>query len=131
MTPLKLVHGEGDFAAGERKIAVVVGVVGRNRGRILLEVREKTALAITEGMNEGPLDEEMELYWFLAEFANMFSGKAITSINNQFKGSDLRLTPPAIFAGEDLELTTPNVQSQSTVYVGDGLARVNIGFEGD
>lgn len=118
------------FDHAGQKVSVIVGIVGRNRGRILLKVDEPTAQRITEGMNDGPLEDKLESYLFLGEFTNMVSGKAITGINNAFKGGELRLTPPAIFAGEELQISTPKVQEKALVYEGPGMALIDIGFEG-
>lgn len=130
LTALNLTQSEPNLSPGSKTISVIIGITGRNKGRILLEVDDATALKITEGMNDGPLDSELELYLFLAEFANIFSGNAITRINNTYKGSELRLIPPAIFAGDNLEITTPHIDSSDLWFTGDGNVRVNVGFEG-
>ena len=37
-------------------------------------------------------------------------------LNDTYKGSDFRLMPPAIFAGDNLDVSTPKVLSSSFVY---------------
>lgn len=113
-------------------MVVIVGVVGKNKGRIQLSVNHDMAHKITEAMNGEPFDDRVEMALFLAELTNIFSGHAITAINNAYRGSDLRLTPPAIFSGEQLELATPSIRSQQIVYQSPaGDARLDIGFEGE
>lgn len=115
----------------DRKFSVVIGIVGKNKGRILFEAGSNTIKAITETMNEGPFNNMMDMYFCIAEFANMFCGNAVTKINNKFRGSDLRLTPPAIFAGTAMEITTPSIHSTGTYYKCEhGIAVLDIGFEG-
>jgi CheY-specific phosphatase CheX len=116
----------------QKKFSVIIGIVGRNKGRILFEGDSAAIKMITENMNEGPFGNIMDMYFYLAEFTNMFCGNAITSINNKYRGSDLRLTPPAIFAGTDMEIFTPSIKSSSMFYRCDhGLAILEIGFEGE
>jgi len=121
-----------EIISEQKKISIVVGVVGKNKGRILLEGDNTTIKMITENMNEGPFDNIMDMYFCLAEFTNMFCGNALTLINNKYRGSDLRLTPPAIFAGTDMEISTLGIKSSSSCYKCDhGLAILDIGFEGE
>jgi CheY-specific phosphatase CheX len=115
----------------QKKFSVIIGIVGKNKGRILFEGDNTAIKMITENMNEGPFSNIMDMYFCLAEFTNMFCGNAITSINNQNRGRDLRLTPPAIFAGTDMEISTPSIKSTTLFYKCDnGLAILDIGFEG-
>lgn len=115
----------------EKKFSLIVGLVGQNKGRVILELNEKLALKIFEAMNGAPPDDDLELYLYLAEFANMVSGNGLTSINNAFKGSELRLTPPAVFAGKQLEITSPKVSSAGGNYRSEyGAVRLEIGIEG-
>lgn len=115
----------------EKKFSLIVGLVGQNKGRVLLELNEKLALKIFEEMNGFPPDNDLELYLYLAEFANMVSGNGLTSINNMFKGSELRLTPPAVFAGKQLEITNSKLSSTGGNYLSEyGVVRLEIGFEG-
>lgn len=120
-----------EFDIKGEEVSVIIGITGANKGRILLRVAPETNKNITEAMNEGPLDEENEYYLFLAEFCNMFSGRAITYINNQYRGGKIRLTPPAVFSGEHLEIITPKIQSKKLFFKSElGKVIIDIGFEG-
>lgn len=115
----------------ERKYNVIIGITGKNKGRILLNAGESLVKKLTEKMNDGPFGSVMEAYICLSEFANMFCGNAVTMINNKYRGSDMRLTPPAIFSGVDLQVITPNIHSTITCYTSSqGLVTLDIGFEG-
>lgn len=115
----------------QKKLDVIVGLTGNYKGRLLLETTEKTAYIITEMMNYGPLEEENDLYLYIGEFVNMLSGRAITYINNLNIDRIVRLTPPAIFTGVDLEITTPNIES-TNIYFGKNniQLKMDIGIEG-
>lgn len=122
---------EGPSITDEKKLSLIVGWVGHNKGRVLLELNEKLALKIFEAMNGAPPDDDLELYLHLAEFANMVSGNGITSINNFYKSSELRLTPPAIFVGKNLEISSPKVSTVGCIYRSEyGGIRMEIGVEG-
>jgi len=115
----------------EKKFSVVIGIVLANKGRILFEAEQNLVERITEGMNGEPLDNEMDTYFYLAEFTNTFCGNALAQINNKYKDNELRLTPPALFVGTNMRIITPNIQSDSICYTSEfGQAVLNIGFEG-
>jgi CheY-specific phosphatase CheX len=114
-----------------KKYLVVVRLVGLNNGRIIFVMNEGLAQKVIEGMNGAPLDDHTDLYPYLAEFTNMVSGNGIMSVNNNFIGNDLRLTPPAIFIGDNLEITSFKVESTLRSYHTEyGVAQIEVGFEG-
>lgn len=115
----------------ERKLSTIVGVVGLNKGRIHVEMDEGLAKKLYEQANGEKVEDDMDLCFFLAEFTNMITGNGITKLNDIFKGSNLRLTPPAIFAGDNLEISTPKVLSDCIFYhTNCGGMQIEIGFEG-
>lgn len=115
----------------ERRFSLIVGFVGQSKGQVLLELNEKLAVKIFEAMNGASPDNDLELYLYLAEFANTVSGHGITSINTTLKGWELRLTPPAVFAGEQLEISNPKVSFTGGAYSSDyGAVKLGIGIEG-
>lgn len=114
-----------------QRTAVIIGFTGNNRGRILMETDLNTVADITDVMNAGPLEDPLDRFLYIGEFANIFSGRATTYINNHFQGTVIRLAPPAIFSGVDLKVLTPNIQTVETCFVGNyGKIILNIGFEG-
>ena len=59
------------------------------------------------------------------------AGSGITLLNNTLKGSNLRVTPPAIFSGRNMEITTHKLQSSTEFFnTSFGSLRIEIGFEG-
>jgi CheY-specific phosphatase CheX len=115
----------------EKKLSAVVGVVGIYKGRIHVTMTEDLIQHLYESANGESILDEMDLCFYLAELTNMITGSAITLLNNNYKGSNLRLTPPAIFADENLDIVTPQIQLSSHTYSSNyGPIRVEIGFEG-
>jgi CheY-specific phosphatase CheX len=115
----------------KKKLSSVVGVVGLYKGRIHVAMAEKLIQKLYEDANGEPVSDEMDLCFYLAELTNMITGSGITVLNNTYKGSNLRLTPPAIFADGNLDIATPQVQSALRTYTSNyGPIRIEIGFEG-
>lgn len=115
----------------EKKYNVIVGITGGNKGRILFKAGDSLVKKLTEAMNDGPVASIADVNICLSEFANMFCGNAVTLINNKYRGTDMRLTPPAIFSGIDLQVITPTIHSIITYYMSEqGLVTLDIGFEG-
>jgi len=115
------------------KVAIIIGISGKSKGRILLQGSLETTNEFALAMNFGdPFEDTKEMYFNLAEFANMFCGRATTLVNNEFNEREFWLTPPAIFSGEELELITPKIQSEMLYYTGNqGYFLIDVGFEGD
>jgi CheY-specific phosphatase CheX len=117
--------------ASDRKFSVIVGIVPANRGRILFEAEQKLVDRITEGMNGEPLGNIMYTYFYLTEFANIFCGKALSKMNDLYRDSEWRLTPPALFVGSSMRIITPSIHSQAVYYSSEaGGALLDIGMEG-
>lgn len=93
-------------AINDRMIFIsLLGFTGAVNGRIIMELAMDTAVAIGEAMNEEELKPyDKMLFYSLSELSNMFSGKAITTINNGPDRPNLRLTPPNVLVGEGLEV---------------------------
>lgn len=113
------------------KTIVVISIVGVHKGRIILAVDNATSSKIGTIINCDVLLDNYEMFLCFSEFANIFAGKGISNINNMYKGLDLRLTPPAIFEGENLEIMTPAINTKKFLYDTElGQILIDIGFEG-
>lgn len=98
-------------------LSIIIGLSGNTNGRILLNTSVEFGKNIAIAMNFGdPLDNEDDLHVYLAEFANMFCGRAATHINNAFGKREIWISPPAIFSAKDLDIVTPNVSSLKAYY---------------
>lgn len=112
-------------------VAVILGICGPNKGRIMFAAGRDIAQIIGDKVNGEECTNILELYLSLGEFANTFGGSAISDINDEYRGINLRLTPPAVFGGEEMVITTPNIHSTS-IYLNSesGPVLLDIGFEG-
>lgn len=116
--------------ADRLSLSIIIGISGNTNGRILLNTSVEYGKNIAVAMNFGdPLEREEDLHVYLAEFANMFCGRAATHINNKFGKREIWISPPAIFSAKDLDIVTPNVSSMKAYYeCGLGKFIVDMGF---
>lgn len=114
------INADNEFAIQSENrlsLSIIIGLSGNTNGRILLNTSVDYGKNIAVAMNFGdPLENEDDLHIYLAEFANMFCGRAATHINNAFGKREIWISPPAIFSAKDLEIVTPNVSSMKAFY---------------
>lgn len=114
------IEADGEFSIQPEdrlSLSIIIGISGNTNGRILLNTSVEYGKNIAVAMNFGdPLENEEDLHVYLAEFANMFCGRAATYINNQFGKREIWISPPAIFSARDLDIVTPNVSSMKAYY---------------
>lgn len=114
------IESDGEFSIepdNRLSLSIIIGLSGETNGRILLNTSVEYGKNIAVAMNFGdPLDNEEDLHVYLAEFANMFCGRAATHINNKFGKREIWISPPAIFSAKDLDIVTPNVSSMKAYY---------------
>jgi chemotaxis protein CheX len=85
-------------------VAALVGLAGGVEGRVLFDMTKETALNVASAMNM----EEMKVLDELAkatitELANMITARAVTKLHDL--GFKFDLTPPALFSGENMEIS--------------------------
>jgi len=85
-------------------VAALVGLAGDVEGRVLFDMTKNTALAVASGMN----GEEMKVVddmvkATLTELANMITAQAVTKLHDL--GFKFDLTPPALFTGDNMEIS--------------------------
>lgn len=127
------IEADGEFAIqpeNRLSLSIIIGLSGNTNGRILLNTAVEYGKNIAVAMNFGdPLENEEDLHVYLAEFANMFCGRAATHINNKFGKREIWISPPAIFSAKDLDIVTPNVSSMKAYYeCSMGKFIVDMGF---
>ena len=91
-------------------VAAIVGLAGDVEGRVLFDMSKDTAIAIASAMNGEELSELDELgKATITELANMITAQAVTKLHEL--GFKFDLTPPAIFTGENMEVTDTEVEA--------------------
>jgi chemotaxis protein CheX len=86
-------------------VAALVGLAGDVEGRVLFDMTKDTALHVAGAMNL----EEFTVFDELAkatiqELANMITAQAVTKLHDL--GFKFDLTPPALFTGDNMEVST-------------------------
>lgn len=91
-------------------VAALVGLAGNVEGRVLFDMSFDTALAIASDMNGEKLEKLDDLAKAtITELANMITAQAVTKLHEL--GFTFDLTPPAIFTGENMEVTDSEVEA--------------------
>jgi chemotaxis protein CheX len=86
-------------------VAAIVGLAGDVEGRVLFDMTKDTALKVAGAMNGGEtftsLDDMVKAT--ITELANMITAQAVTKLHDL--GFKFDLTPPALFSGENMEIS--------------------------
>ena len=114
-----------------RGLAVIIGITGAKPGRIILDTTMETARQLSEIFNGETGLEEDDIIDSMAEFANIVSGHGITAVNNRQVNLGLMLTPPSVFLGNKINITSPKINAEvSTIETPAGFIKISVGFEG-
>jgi chemotaxis protein CheX len=86
-------------------VAALVGLAGDVEGRVLFDLAKDTALFVVSSMNgeEFKTMEEMAKAT-IQELANMITAQAVTKLHDL--GFKFDLTPPALFTGDNMEVSS-------------------------
>ncbi|MDR1126594.1 MAG: chemotaxis protein CheX [Treponema sp.] len=85
-------------------VAALVGLAGDVEGRVLFDMSKSTALFVAGSMNGeefATIDEMVKAT--ITELANMITAQAVTKLHDL--GFKFDLTPPALFTGENMEVS--------------------------
>lgn len=95
-------------------VAAIVGLAGDVEGRVLFDMKLETAISVASSMltnmDMEPVTEFNDMARAtVTELANMITGQAVTKLHNL--GFKFDLTPPAIFKGENMEISDPDFEA--------------------
>jgi len=114
-----------------RGLAVIIGITGARSGRIILDINMETARQLSEVFNGETGLEEDNIIDSMAEFANIVSGHGITQVNNLQTNLALMLTPPSVFRGNKINITSPKINAEVVeIDTPAGSVKISVGFEG-
>lgn len=107
-------------------VAAIVGLAGDVEGRVLFDMSTETAIDIASAMNGERLESLDDLAKAtITELANMITAQAVTKL--QELGFSFDLTPPAIFTGENMEVTDTEVEALIVpVSLAQGKLEINV-----
>jgi len=95
-------------------VAALVGLAGDVEGRVLFDMTKDTALQVAGTMNSETFTVLDELgKATIQELANMITAQAVTKLHDL--GFKFDLTPPALFTGENMEVSTNLGQVEALV----------------
>jgi len=122
-------EGDSFMSAG---ISTLVGFTGGWKGLFFLDMSQDTAMKLagilTGEVYQSVADEEVLLS--CAELGNIISGNAITAVNNEQPGLNIRLTPPSVFAGDDMSIFNVRLSSWSVLMQTEaGAIKINVAVE--
>ena len=95
-------------------VAAIIGLAGDVEGRVLFDMTKETAIKIAndmlKSMDMEPIDDLNDMgKATITELANMITGQAVTKLHNL--GFTFDLTPPALFTGDNMEVSDPKVEA--------------------
>jgi len=107
-------------------VAAIVGLAGDVEGLVLFDMEKVTALRIASAMNGEELKSLDDLAKAtITELANMITAQAVTKLHEL--GFRFDLTPPAIFTGDNMEISNQNVEALIVpMETGHGKVEINV-----
>ncbi|MBU5427798.1 response regulator [Tissierella pigra] len=114
-------------------ISVVVGIIGKYSGRMILDMSIETATTLSSKALRRETNNSNEVMAVIGEFTNIVSGNACSILNRQNKVLGLRVSPPSIFSGDSLTVSSVKFKTFLVKINTDfGEMVLNIGFsDGD
>jgi chemotaxis protein CheX len=86
-------------------VAALVGLAGDVEGRVLFDMNKDSALFVVSAMNGETFETMDEMAKAtIQELANMITAQAVTKLHDL--GFKFDLTPPALFTGDNMEVST-------------------------
>ena len=107
-------------------VAAIVGLAGDVEGRVLFDMSKATAIGIASAMNDEEMTTLDELgKATITELANMITAQAVTKLHEL--GFKFDLTPPAIFTGDNMEVSNTDVEALIVpVNLAQGKIEINV-----
>jgi DNA-binding NarL/FixJ family response regulator len=133
MTKTLLEYSDGYSNSSEyesKGMSVIVGIIGEFSGRMLLDLANDTASALTAAMFKKAPDNNDQTVAALSEFANIIAGNACSVLNNLNKALGLRIAPPSVLYGDNIVISAPDFKTDTAIADTDyGEIMLNIGFK--
>lgn len=111
-------------------LSVTIGFSGVFKGRMIIDTDIKTArnISFKEYNTENISYDEIVEYW--VETTNVIAGNAISLLNSINRAFGLRVAPPTVFHGEDLNIVLGNIESTSfNIKTDCGDLYINVNFQ--
>lgn len=111
-------------------ISVIISLAGKCIGRMILDASEETATKLACAIMRTNKMEINMVIECISEFVNICAGNACSVLNRSNTLYGLRVTPPTIFYGEQVNISKTNLESEVafTVMTDFGEIYYNVGF---
>ncbi|RKX42323.1 MAG: hypothetical protein DRP27_09530 [Thermotogae bacterium] len=110
-------------------VVILLSFSGAFAGRTILATSEEMMEFIYECIMDGKPTQD-DLLVTANEFGNMVVGHAVTDINNRFRGSNVRPTPPSSYIGENLTFFNFKMSAYNVVFKSQqGILKLNVALE--
>ena len=111
-------------------IVIVVGIVGKFTGKMLISLSKDTSELLATAILKRKPRSDYEMSYVCMEFANIVSGNACSVLNTKNKEYSLRVAPPSIMIGDNINITPPDFITRTTKIDTDfGKLTLNAGFK--
>lgn len=107
-------------------VAIVIGLIGDLKGQVIFSMDKSVACKIASCMMMGmPVEDLDELSKSaISEATNMILGNAATILFK--KEVKIDITPPALFIGKDIQVSTPNMNTICVPLLLEGGEKIEI-----
>jgi len=111
-------------------VSIVIGISGGFSGKMIISISNVAAKVLTASILKREPKDDNEVTTMLAEFANIVSGNACSILNRNNEEFSLRVSPPSIATGENIQISPPDYETfmaeGSCVF---GKILINVGFK--
>jgi len=123
-----------DAAFASDGFTCVINMVGKYSGRMLFGMSKSTAAGFAVSVLRREPENSDELTHLLMEMANIVSGNAVSALNAMISKRNrlynLRLAPPSVFIGEEVQIFPPDYNTKSIMIESVfGNILLNVGFK--
>jgi len=110
-------------------VSIVIGIIGKYSGRMILDMSIETATALSTKALKRNISNSKEVIATIGEFTNIVSGNACSILNRQDKLLSLRVSPPSVFYGDNLNISSAKFKTSLLKISTDfGIILLNVGF---
>jgi chemotaxis protein CheX len=111
-------------------VAILIGVVGNMKGRIIFDMTEETAIKIASKLNNEEFkDFNAMAQSTIAELANIITGRSVTRLEKEKMA--FNFTPPTIISGSNMNIHEFNEMEALIIPIDTkyGIVEINVAFK--
>jgi DNA-binding NarL/FixJ family response regulator len=111
-------------------MTVIIGIIGKFAGRLLIDLNKETASQLVSLMLRREPKSNDEIVAAIGEFANIVAGNACSLLNKNNKAFGLRVAPPSILHGDNMQISHPDFKTTTAIAdTSYGELLLNVGFK--